>query len=62
MGKTEQIQFRHEPDGAARPKISPDYELGHIGPPVQDPGPSDQCLPRVEDFILGCFNLFLKTR
>ena len=33
MGRTEQTQFRYGPDGAAWPKICPDFELGRTGPP-----------------------------
>ena len=37
MSQTEQIQIRYGPDGAARPKICPDYELGRTGPPCPRP-------------------------
>ena len=37
MGQTEQTQFRYGPDGAARPKICLDYELGRTGPPCPRP-------------------------
>ena len=37
MDQTEQTQFRYGPDGAARPKICPDYELGRTGPPCPRP-------------------------
>ena len=37
VGQTEQTQFRYGQDGAARPKICPDYELGRTGPPCPRP-------------------------
>ena len=33
----EQTQFNYGPDGVARRKICPDYELGRTEPPVHDP-------------------------
>ena len=37
MGQTEQTQSRYGPEGVARPKICPDYELGRTGSPCSRP-------------------------
>ena len=55
VGQTEQIKFRYGPDGAARPNICPDHELGRTGWPVRNGGPSGLYLSWVEGFILTLF-------
>ena len=35
--QTGEIQFRYGPDGAARPKFCPNYELGRTGTPCSRP-------------------------
>ena len=42
------VQTRYGPNGAVRPKNCPDYALGHIRPPVRDPGPSGPYLSLFE--------------
>ena len=49
----DRTEFRYGTDGAPRPKICPDYELGLTRPTVRDPGPSGNYLSWVSVFILG---------
>ena len=53
IGLTEQTHIRYWPDGAARPKICPDYELGRAGPPCPQLRSFSPYLSWVADFILG---------